>query len=46
MGGVAKNICKGNDEQIPLVSICSITFNHAPYIRLCLDGFFDAKDHI
>lgn len=23
----------------PLVSICCITFNHAPYIRQCLDGF-------
>ncbi len=23
----------------PLVSICSITYNHAPYIRQCLDGF-------
>ncbi|WP_374330135.1 glycosyltransferase family 2 protein [Soonwooa sp.] len=22
-----------------VVSICSITFNHAPYIRKCLDGF-------
>lgn len=22
----------------PLVSICSITYNHAPYIRECLDG--------
>lgn len=22
----------------PLVSICSITYNHAPYIRQCLDG--------
>ena len=26
-------------EQLPLVSICSITYNHAPYIRQCLDGF-------
>ncbi len=26
-------------EQEPLVSICSITYNHAPYIRQCLDGF-------
>lgn len=24
---------------IPLVSICSITYNHAPFIRQCLDGF-------
>lgn len=23
----------------PLVSICSITYNHAPFIRQCLDGF-------
>lgn len=23
----------------PLVSICCITYNHAPYIRECLDGF-------
>lgn len=26
-------------EITPLVSICSITYNHAPYIRQCLDGF-------
>ena len=26
-------------KQEPLVSICSITYNHAPYIRQCLDGF-------
>lgn len=25
-------------NQHPLVSICSITYNHAPYIRQCLDG--------
>ncbi len=25
-------------EQKPLVSICSITYNHAPYIRQCLDS--------
>lgn len=24
----------------PLVSICCITYNHAPYIRQCLDSFF------
>ncbi len=24
--------------QTPLVSICSITYNHAPFIRQCLDG--------
>lgn len=23
----------------PLVSICSITYNHVPYIRQCLEGF-------
>ena len=23
----------------PMVSICSITYNHAPFIRQCLDGF-------
>ena len=23
----------------PLVSICCITFNHAPYLKECLDGF-------
>lgn len=23
----------------PLVSISCITYNHAPYIRQCLDGF-------
>lgn len=27
----------------PLVSICSITYNHAPYIRQCLDGFLMQK---
>lgn len=27
----------------PLVSICSITYNHAPYIRQCLDGFLIQK---
>lgn len=26
-----------------LVSICSITYNHAPYIRQCLDGFLMQK---
>ena len=25
--------------QLPLVSVCCITYNHAPYIRECLDGF-------
>ena len=27
----------------PLVSICSITYNHAPYIRQCLEGFLMQK---
>lgn len=27
----------------PLVSICSITYNHAPYIRQCMDGFLMQK---
>ena len=27
----------------PIVSICSITYNHAPYIRQCLDGFLMQK---
>ena len=27
----------------PFVSICCITFNHAPYIRKCLDGFLMQK---
>lgn len=27
----------------PLVSICSITYNHAQYIRECLDGFLMQK---
>lgn len=26
-------------KKIPLVSICCITFNHAAYIKKCLDGF-------
>ena len=30
-------------ENRPLVSICSITYNHAPYIRQCLDGFLMQK---
>lgn len=30
-------------NNIPLVSICSITYNHAPYIRQCLDGFLMQK---
>lgn len=28
---------------VPLVSICSITYNHAPYIRQCLEGFVMQK---
>lgn len=27
------------DNQRPLVSICCLTFNHAPFIAECLDGF-------
>ncbi len=27
----------------PLVSICSLTYNHAPYIRECLEGFLMQK---
>lgn len=27
----------------PLLSICCITYNHAPYIRQCLDGFIMQK---
>lgn len=27
----------------PLVSICSITYNHEPYIRQCLEGFLMQK---
>ena len=39
------NINISNDKvaQLPLVSICSITYNHAPYIRQCLDGFLMQK---
>lgn len=25
--------------KLPLVSICCVTYNHAPFIRKCLDGF-------
>lgn len=28
----------------PLVSICCITYNHAPFIRKCLEGFLMQKD--
>lgn len=34
-----KIINENDAMQLPLVSICSITYNHAPYIRQCLDGF-------
>ena len=31
-------------EQIsPLVSVCCTTYNHAPFIRQCLDGFVMQK---
>ena len=30
-------------ENTPLVSICTITYNHAPYIRQCLDGILKQK---
>lgn len=29
--------------ETPLVSICCLTYNHAPYIRQCLDGFMMQK---
>lgn len=31
------------ETQPPLVSICCITYNHAPYIRECLEGFLMQK---
>ena len=31
------------DNIIPSVSICCLTYNHAPYIRQCLDGFVMQK---
>lgn len=31
------------DTRPIMVSICSITYNHAPYIRQCLDGFLMQK---
>ena len=31
------------NKPIPLVSISCITYNHAPYIRQCLDGFMMQK---
>jgi glycosyltransferase involved in cell wall biosynthesis len=30
-------------NNLPLVSICTITYNHAPFIRQCLDGFLMQK---
>lgn len=38
-----KNILDNDAMQSPLVSICSITYNHAPFIRQCLDGFLMQK---
>lgn len=32
-----------SDTKEIIVSICSITYNHAPYIRQCLDGFMMQK---
>lgn len=32
-----------NKNNLPLVSISCITYNHAPYIRQCLDGFLMQK---
>lgn len=32
-----------NNNNIPLVSISCITYQHAPYIRQCLDGFLMQK---
>ena len=31
------------NKDLPLVSICCITYNHEPYIRQCLDGFMMQK---
>lgn len=33
----------GNISATPLVSICCITYNHAPFIRQCLDSFLMQK---
>lgn len=33
------------DNIQPLVSICYITYNHASYIRQCLDGFLMQKNN-
>ena len=43
MEELKKNINENDAMQLPLVSICSITYNHAPYIRQCLDGFLMQK---
>ena len=43
MEELKKNITENDAMQLPLVSICSITYNHAPYIRQCLDGFLMQK---
>lgn len=43
MEGYNKNIFDNDTKQLPLVSICSITYNHAPFIRQCLDGFLMQK---
>ena len=31
---------ENTSEDIPLVSICCVSYNHAAFIRQCLDGFF------
>jgi len=33
-----------NSKKVPIVSICCITYNHAPFIRRCLDGFLMQQD--
>lgn len=38
-GGIAKNA----KEELPLISICAVAFNHAPYIRGALDHFLMQK---
>lgn len=43
MGEYKKIADLSGKEQLPLVCICSITYNHAPYIRQCLDGFLMQK---
>jgi glycosyltransferase involved in cell wall biosynthesis len=35
-----RDMAFGPDDPVK-VSICSITFNHAPFIRDCLEGFLD-----